>query len=191
MEKETGKRMRIRFNSNKDKLLQVIIYILKQSGLEKLTIYQIVKMIFYGDKYHLNNYGRPITGDIFIRMNNGPVPSICYNILKLDSFNLGEEFIKIIKQNLNISGRNVSLKKEYKFNKDFLSETDMECLKESIFFCKDKSFQELSDISHQELSWQEAKQNDEMSFILLLDESNEFKDEIIQDLEENSQQILF
>lgn len=43
--------------------------------------YNLMKIIFAADKYHLNKYGRSVTGDYYINMEYGTVPSNIKNII--------------------------------------------------------------------------------------------------------------
>lgn len=51
------------------------------------------KLMFFADKQHLLNYGRPISGDYYCAMKDGPVPSNTYNIMKGESRRLPVEAI--------------------------------------------------------------------------------------------------
>ncbi|WP_409530306.1 Panacea domain-containing protein [Shinella sp.] len=44
--------------------------------------FHALKTLYYADRAHLQRYGRPITGDRYIAMENGPVPSYAYNAVK-------------------------------------------------------------------------------------------------------------
>lgn len=48
------------------------------------TKMKLCKLLFFADKEHLLNYGRPIIGDRYIKMEFGPVPSMAYNLMKHD-----------------------------------------------------------------------------------------------------------
>ena len=65
-----------------------------------------------------------------------------------------------------------------------LSATDVECLKKSISFCEGKTSDELSDITHSEKSWRNARINGEMDYEDFIDDDNENKEAILQEMEE-------
>jgi|GEM_PF-373852 len=46
------------------------------------TMYSVMKMLYLADKAHLEQYGRFITGDRYVAMKQGPVPSSTYNMIK-------------------------------------------------------------------------------------------------------------
>jgi uncharacterized phage-associated protein len=53
-----------------------------------LPLSNLSKVMFFADRSHLRQYGRPVTGDLYIAMANGPVPSRIYDMVKgnLDFF---------------------------------------------------------------------------------------------------------
>ena len=59
-----------RFSEEKfEALLQIICQ--RFDDVDRL---KAVKLLYYIDKYSLLNTGRPILGDLYIKMNRGPVP---------------------------------------------------------------------------------------------------------------------
>lgn len=53
---------------------------LREGG--QIDVLFLIKMLYRADRSALNNWGRPITGDSFCSMNNGPVLSHLYNLIK-------------------------------------------------------------------------------------------------------------
>ena len=73
---------------DKDVTLNAVLYIIQQMG-GKVDMHKIFKALFFADQEHLSRYGRTITGDVYIAMNYGPVPSKTDDIFKAvrgDSF---------------------------------------------------------------------------------------------------------
>ena len=55
----------------------------------KADFIKVFKVLYFADQSHLVKYGRSITGDTYVAMNRGPVPSRLYDIIKAvrgDSF---------------------------------------------------------------------------------------------------------
>lgn len=129
----------------KDESIQAILYILEQ--LHGATdMHKVCKILYYADQLHLSRYARCITGDVYIAMKYGPVPSIINDILKAvrgDSYFSGDEFKPYF-----CFINKYMLKQIQKPNLDYLSDTDVECLNEAITLCKDKSFEQLTQMSH-------------------------------------------
>jgi len=62
----------------------------------------------------------------------------------------------------------------------------MECLKESIAYCANKTSDQLSDIPHFEKSWRNAPTNSAMNYEDFIDDDNKNKDSILQELRDTA-----
>jgi hypothetical protein len=61
------------YNYNFEKFVAAMTHMaMKVADLTKL---RAAKLLYFADKYHLTNYGRPIIGDYCVKMDHGPVPS--------------------------------------------------------------------------------------------------------------------
>jgi uncharacterized phage-associated protein len=70
--------MAIQFNTNHNKAMQVLLWILnKKPGID---IYNAVKVAGEAERYHLNHYGRPIYGDSYEAWKWGTVPVFIYGL---------------------------------------------------------------------------------------------------------------
>ncbi|WP_448788347.1 Panacea domain-containing protein [Bacteroides graminisolvens] len=70
-----------KFPFNKEKALNAVLYIAKK--LKRSDFHKIFKILYFSDRQHLAEYGSPITGDSYIAMDAGPVPSKVYDIFKI------------------------------------------------------------------------------------------------------------
>jgi uncharacterized phage-associated protein len=63
-----------------------------------------LKLVFFADRYHLRQYGRPITNDEYLAMEYGPVPSGCKDLAEMSDFldkherSYAERFLKPVSQ---------------------------------------------------------------------------------------------
>lgn len=64
------------FDANKS--LQAVLYVVNR--LKRRDFHKIFKVLYFADRTHLIKYGRPITGDTYIAMEYGPVPSMIYDM---------------------------------------------------------------------------------------------------------------
>jgi|RhiMetdeSRZDD1v2_1073273.scaffolds.fasta_scaffold486047_1 uncharacterized phage-associated protein len=158
----------VRFNFNEAKAVEAITFIAKR--WEGITPFFLAKVLFFADRDHLRKYGRPVTGDIYIAMAEGPVPSHVYDIVKsnLDFFGDPEVIVDAITITRNERYPRLYAKREPKL--DALSETDIVLLEDAIKFCRDKSFKQLSNLTHQEPAWNQAPANGVMDLELLVPE---------------------
>ncbi|MCQ2562005.1 MAG: SocA family protein [Alphaproteobacteria bacterium] len=104
-------------------------------------MYNIWKILFSAEKYHLNKYGRPITGDRYIAMEYGTVPSWLYDASKIK------------RQGLGFYRDNNSLLAERVPVMDYFSETDLEALQHGVAEYAGLDFIAVRDKNHQEPCW--------------------------------------
>ena len=71
--------MNVQFD--KEKSLNALLYVANR--VQRKDFHKIFKIIYFADRQHLADWGRPITGDIYIAMEAGPVPSRLYDMLKI------------------------------------------------------------------------------------------------------------
>jgi len=157
--------------------IHAILYIAQNMG-ERKDIHKICKVLYFADQAHLSRYGRSITGDRYIAMNYGPVPS---NV---------EDMFKAVRGISYFSDCAEDLKAYFSFkNKyflvplqaadlDYLSESDVECLNAALEKCEGKSFEELTSMSH-DLAWQNTMRDREISMKDILREAGD-SDEYIE-----------
>jgi uncharacterized phage-associated protein len=158
----------IRFNFNETKTVEAIAFIAQR--WPGITPFFLAKVLFFADRDHLRLYGRPVTGDIYIAMADGPVPSHVYDMVKanLDFFGAPDVIVAAISVDRNAQYPRVYARRDPDL--DVLSETDIAALDASITFCRGKSFNELSSITHQEPAWSEAPANGVMDLERLVPE---------------------
>jgi len=142
---------------DRDKALEAILFIAK--SLHNPTFHSISKMLYLSDKLHLQDYGRLICGDRYIAMEYGPVPSAIYDMMKVaakkDSIDV--DWDEIIQEALMVKrGRDVIPKRES--NLDLLAESEIECIQKTIAQFGNKSFGELTDITH-DSAWDATDDN--------------------------------
>lgn len=178
----------IQFKISYDKTTEVIIWLAnKKPGID---IYHVAKVLFYADKMHINKYGRPITGDTYIRMPYGPVPSGVRDLVTENSW-LSPKQLEQIKSSLIIdkSDNRYKLAATREPNMKYFSKTDIACLKNSLSEYGDMSFDELYNSTHSEKCYYETDPNEKIDYALLIDDENPFKSEILENMEEISQYI--
>lgn len=156
---------------NKDAALESVLYVAEHIGGRK-DMHKIFKTLYFADREHLSRYGRSITGDSYIAMEYGPVPSFINDIFKA------------VRGNSFFSGRSDDLQGYFHFvnnyviepdrkpDMDYLSDTDVECLDFAISKCKGKSFKELTKMSH-DLAWSNTQKDRKMSVKDILRENGD------------------
>jgi uncharacterized phage-associated protein len=132
------------FKFDKERSIAAILFIVNRLG--SADLHKISKVLYYADQKHLIRYGTPITGDFYCAFNHGPVPSRIYDIFKSirgDSLIPTDEFDKYF----TVTNR-YNVKALIQPDLDELSESDIECLTESLKENDLLGFKKLSDKSH-------------------------------------------
>ena len=154
--------MRVTFKFQLDKALAAI-ELLAEKQVEDLTKGKIAKLLYFADKRHLVQYGRPITGDWYAALPHGPIPSQVDNLL--DALEAGNN------KHPGFAAMSTLFLLEKKFQyphlkknpsvvpgsmRDHLSDSDIE----SLMGCIDKfahlSFSQLRSISHDQPAYTNA-----------------------------------
>jgi len=160
----------------------------KQKGIETLLyityhvsdLYKSLKILYFADKLHLSRYGRFISGDRYIAMKNGPVPSESYDILKAAKREgVMKYYTSEFSSDFEVIDNCIKPKREP--NVSFLSESDIECLNQSIEENKQLSFGALKDKSHDFAYENTENENDEIPLELIA-QSLDNKDEVLEHL---------
>lgn len=151
------------------RILAPCLYVLNKTG--KLSKHHISKILYFADKFHIAKYGRTLSGQRYVAMQNGPVPSQIYDFIKFvegrsDASFLGAyvqyigDFIGFIPSYYVIAKRSADL--------DFLSVSAIKALDESIAKYGNSSFGTRTDESHDsawEDAWKRPGKNKEISLL--------------------------
>lgn len=76
----TSNHYSLTFRFSLEKFINALAYFASH-GIGDLTKLKAVKLLYLADRYHLFNYGRPITGDRYIAMDLGPVPEDAFQLI--------------------------------------------------------------------------------------------------------------
>lgn len=133
------------FKVDKDKAKASLLYIV--ANVPNIDRHKLYKILYFAEQDHLVKYGKPITGDAFIKMPFGPVPSFVKDVVER---NITDD------NAVQMDGITVIIN-EYP-DLDELSETNLECLNFSIENYRNKSFSELINASHKD-AWNNASQS--------------------------------
>lgn len=178
----------IEFRVNYKKLIHAILYVInKMDG--SINKYHLMKIMFVADKYHMNKYMRPVTGDKYIKMDYGTVPSTILNIVNGDylDYYLNEVGMETSPFKLQKEDdRKHSITSSLQEDKDYLSTSDIEALDKGVEEYGRLSFNEVRDKNHKEKCWQETPLNTQIPYESMLEDNQE----AIDFLKKNSKFIV-
>ena len=155
------------FNVDKEKTLNAALLILNKLG--QADYHKVFKILYFAEQQHLKNFGQPLTGDSYLAMPYGPVPSLLYDIFKAsenqsspfaEALELSKAFIVTRKDNVPY----VTPARDA--NTDELSETNIEAILKSIDENGPLNFREITEKSH-DSAWARAEKSGEteMSYL--------------------------
>lgn len=156
-----------------ERAINSLLYSLSKLG-GKTDMHKLCKILYFADQKHLSEYGRSITGDTYIAMQYGAVPSCVDDILKAlrgDGFFSDNEEIAILRKSLHFENRFI-IEGTAMPDMEELSLSDVECLDYAIELCRDKNFQELTSFSHG-LAWGNTRRDREISVKDILREAGD------------------
>ena len=121
----------IRFDP--ERALELVLYVAKR--LRYPTLHSVSKVVYFADREHLSRYGSLLSGDNYVAMRHGPVPSAIYNLLKAAAGRqeplIPAEFYKLVGESLKVEGRS-RVQPLRQANLELLSASQRECLDSSI-----------------------------------------------------------
>lgn len=141
----------ISFKLDVQKAKAAILYI--SSKLEDKSMHRIFKILYFAEKAHLLKFGLPITGDGFVAMQYGPVPSYIYDQVKIcnNSFESNE-----LASSIKFDSDSNFIYPTEDADIDEFSDSDIECLDYYIDELRVSSYTERTERSHDE-AWTKAR----------------------------------
>lgn len=172
--KVLGTATSMKFQFNEEKAIEALVWL----GHEwpGVTMFYVSKVLFYAEKFHLNKYGRPVVADTFIAMANGPVPSTIYDLVK-GNYMMAERPDEL-RSAIEVRYPGITSLRPTRL--DVFSQSDIECLREAVEFCRHRPFGALSNMTHQERAWSDAPPNAAMDYEAFIDDDNPRRDALIE-----------
>ncbi|MBA3976229.1 MAG: hypothetical protein C0504_18635 [Candidatus Solibacter sp.] len=140
------------FDYDETKFAQAAVYL--TTRCREMTKMKLFKLLYFADKQHLCEYGRPIVGGHYVAMEHGPVHSQGYDAVK--------DLTRPVHEALAVRGSVIAVRSH--LGVDALSETDVEVLDDVIARLGGCTAKELRDLSHEEKPWASRERNAEMLF---------------------------
>lgn len=182
----------LRFRINYDKCIQGIALLAAKQP--RITQYYIGKVFFFADKEHLLDWGRPISGDQYVAMDHGPVPTVIYDMLKDDAGlpdEINEDLARWVTITPNGNKREVTVGDNQK-RADYpaLSQAEQETLLVALKRYGHMSFNELRRITHDERAykdaWETGLRNATMDYEKLIPDSFQDRPAFLEELKERA-----
>lgn len=143
-----------------EKAINAILYIARRIGTPA-DVYASLKAIYFADLCHLEQFGRQIYGETYTAMENGPVPSGAYDIVK---FVGGRASLPVDAPGAAeaMSADKYKLYPKRDADLSVFSRSDLICLERGIDRVRGKSFGQIKNDSHGS-AYEKADPNGDMS----------------------------
>lgn len=193
----------IRFKFDLDKLIASIAFFASKK-IDDLSKLKVCKLLYYADKAHLIKYGRPVIGDIYYHLDNGPVPSKSLDImnevinrdevyLKSSAMSNQEKFNEFLRVHKAPLSRHPVFQLKKNPNFESLSESEIEVLNSTFHQYGSFTSGQLIDHTHQEAPWRESPPNSEIDYRLFFNDELEANPEALaymEAMQENLEIVL-
>lgn len=168
------------FTLDQDKAVESVLYLIPK--LREPTLHSVSKVLYHADKSHLSRYGRPVTGDWYVAMKFGPVPSATYDLMKAlrgDSdfpiTDRARSAFQVVDDYKLIASRQA--------DESVLSRSERDALTDAAAQHGRKTFNELTEESHGP-AWEAADDSGMIrleSMLLEIDNRDELRDHFLED----------
>jgi uncharacterized phage-associated protein len=135
-------------------LTEAVLYIL--NATKGIDFYHVFKIMYFAEQKHLVRWGTRMTEECYLAYEYGPVPSSLYSAVKSEK----KGSCDMLKGAVSFAGEdapNVLLPLRTP-DMDYLAQSDIECLDESIRENAHLTFGQLKEKSH-DSAWREAYEN--------------------------------
>lgn len=146
MRTKINNQQKIFFHYNPEKGLAMLKYLLNEVG-GTYSYMALLKLAFFADRYHVRNYARPVSCDIYYALKLGALPSNLSNIIDVEDF-LGSDISKVNTYDIKLVDK--------KIKKDEFSQSDIKAMNFAVQnFAKigKKNRFDLAEITHAYPEW--------------------------------------
>jgi len=175
--------MPIVFHFDPEKFTQAAAYVIARCP-GGMTRKKLFKLLYLADREHLFQYARPILKDHYINMDQGPVPSASYDLVKGNLKRWPQSAIDAFSRYVRVSGMHVSAGEPA--GTDLLSKSDIAALDSVMDRYGARSAEYLSALSHRHRAWLESQRNRPIDYALFFDDPEV---EGVRELVEHNQPI--
>lgn len=144
---------RIEFRPNPIKIVEALAFLAERQP--RIDVFHVCKVLYFADRDHFRKFGRPVLGDQYCALDDGPVPSLALNIAKRKREYVPPDVLKYAERKLAIDETDafVRLIAREAFDRSLFSRTDIECLTASLKRFGEMPFLELWKLGHKEPAW--------------------------------------
>ena len=168
----------IRFEFSFEKLRDVLTYFAQR--VDDLDSLKAAKLIYLADRLHLHKYGRPITGDRYVHLEHGPVPTLSLDYIRdlIDPKNrafVPKGKLELLRERIAVEEATPypRLKAMGVWEIEYLSESDVEILDQVIAEYGDLSSWACRELTHDHSTWLDTNEHEDIDFRLFFKDAPE------------------
>jgi uncharacterized phage-associated protein len=171
---------------NTKKFINCVLFFARKTDPNKLGILKLNKLLYYIDFEHYKKYGRSILSDIYIKMEQGPVPSFSYSLFNMAFHdNKDDETSQELRNSVEVKQHKVKdfdinaiyPKEGKEFNETLFSESELEIMEDVAKKYSSKTGTAMSKETHKEdTPWSKTPPMEAVDYDLILDENSVSKD---------------
>jgi uncharacterized phage-associated protein len=154
----------IRFTFNPAKFVNAVAWLATECP--HCTKMKICKLLYFADKEHLLQYGRPIIGDTYYKLKDGPIPTKGLNVLRGQS---GPATDALLREFVDVGAWAVTPKKAADLS--VFSKSDLRVLNHIKETLGALTAYQLRDLSHEEQAYKASEMHEAMDFELIVKDS--------------------
>ena len=156
----------IRFSFNPAKFVNAVIWFAAEC--HPCTKMKICKLLYFADKEHLLKYGRPIIGDTYYKLKDGPIPTKGLDRLRGRT---GPATRALINESFAVMGWKVVPKRSADLS--VFSKSDIRVLNSVKEKLGSLDVYALRDLSHEEHAYKESIPRDPIDFELIANDADD------------------
>ncbi len=164
-----------------EKIANAIILALDLS-VKNLGKTKLMKLLYFADKKHLKQYGRPIFYDKYIKQKMGPVAINTFNILSAskddrdfkEDIEKFSQWIECEEKNINKNHQMLIFKKKKDLDADIFSRSELKVLKEVFEKFKSNVAEEVSNISHLLPEYEQTEMHELISYDKMAEDMGDY-----------------
>lgn len=143
------------------KLKSILLYFGTYTDTKFLGKVKLMKLFYFLDFIHVKKYGAPVTGDNYVNLEHGPIPSSLLNLVNnsiddIDSSVLSDTISFERPNGINMC-RMIPSRQFKEEDKKYFTDTELLVLEEVVQRFGNKNTKYIEDASHKESPWKNTR----------------------------------
>lgn len=163
---------------SESKIKRMILYFASHTDPRLLGKVKLMKLFYFTDFRHVKKYLIPITNDIYVNLEHGPVPSAIMHLVDvveqdIDNSDLGDTISIVAREGSNM--KQVQARRPFtEEDAEHFTKSELTIMGEVSEIFKDCTGKQIEDASHNESAWLKTKRGEFIPYTLAADDSDSF-----------------